>query len=375
MQDVKDIRVSGNKEVVELFERRLEEARLGKLRYAAVVVCESPVHVDVEQAGSTGTEFAANYGLDLAKQGLFRRHQTPAVIGAALGIEYACYDLGNAPISWDFAAWLIDMEMRRIRANAPGPLRIAFRRDLAGRRWGQTEERMLDKVMRPLLSLIGAIEDQAALNATSRKEFYSFRYVVEASQRGETIPLLRPSEFARDVVRKGLGAGYITITLREAEHWPHRNSNLTAWSAFAKYLLSSGEYVIFVRDTARAKEQFESFDTVETAALDLDTRGALYAAAKCNLFVANGPWSLALFGERPWLMFNAVDPADPFQANQPDWWRDFHGIEIGQQFPWSSPLQRIIWKADDYETLYEAWANMKPALDETQAKVDAAVAA
>lgn len=361
MQPIKDIRASGNAEVEALFLRWAEKAKQGRLRYAAIVACENQGHVDVEHAGSAGCEFAANFGFDLLKDNIFGHKRSGGADG--LGPDFVRYDLSRAPVGWDFASWLIDQEMGRIRANAPGPLKVAFIGDVGKRKWGPTEARMVENVMRPLLGLIGAVEDPRAAHSAVIKEFYMLRYVTEAAAHGEKVPMFKPpAEWANRT-----SPGHVTITLREAEHWPHRNSNMTAWTKLAQELRRRGETVIIVRDTAHATEPFEDFLICPEASTDIGARAALYASAKCNLFVANGPWSLALFGDRPWLMFNAVSTADPFDANQPEMWKDFHGIGQGEQFPWSRLEQRIIWHADDYETMLAAWNQLEPLLERAQA--------
>lgn len=338
--------------------RSLEEARKGQIRYAAVVTCENGMHVDIVQAGSTGCEFAANFGFDLLKQNMIGNRQPST--SSRLGPDYVRYDISRAPLGWDFASWLMDQEMSRVRAGAPAPLKVAFVGDVSRRKWGPEEARWVEKVMRPLIALLGAVEDPLAAQAGVNREFYMLKYVTEASRRGEAIPRFRVDD-------TGPSHDYVTITLREAEYWPHRNSNMEAWSKLAHELRRRGENVVFVRDIDKAVEQFEDFITLPEAATDINARAKLYANAKANLFVANGPWHLALFGNRPWLMFCAVDPDDPFDANKPNIWRDFHGVPVGEQFPWSRPDQRIIWKADDYDTMMQAWCELEPALAQAKA--------
>lgn len=350
MQPVKDVRASGNVEVCDMLARSLEEARKGRIRYAAIITCENAMHVDIEQAGTAGCEFAANYGFDLLKKNLLG-HRQP---GAGLGPDFVRYDLSRAPLGWDFASWLVDREMDRVRAGAPAPLKVAFVGDVTRRKWGPVEAQWVEKVMRPLIGLIGAVEDPRAANAGTDKEFYMLRYVTEAAKRGEPVP-----RFKVPVPDVKTPVDYVTITLREAEHWKHRNSNIEAWSRVGHELRRRGENVVFVRDTAKAGEPFEDFVTLAEAATDINVRAKLYAQAKCNLFVSNGPWWLGLFGTRPWLAFNAVSPDDPFDANKPQMWRDFNGIGAGEQFPWQTPEQIIVWQPDDYEFLLQGWNAME----------------
>ena len=43
-----------------------------------------------------------------------------------------------------------------------------------------------------------------------------------------------------------------------------------------------------------------------------------------------------------------------YAPNTPKFWRDELGLEVGQQFPWARPDQRVIWAPDDYENLVKA---------------------
>lgn len=361
MRAVQDYRASGNEYVVATLEKWLTRAKEGQLRYIAICACGGPTHVEVEHAGSAGCEFAANFGFDLLKQHCLGNKRAGGLSGGP-GYDYAVYDLARAPVGWDFGSWLVEREQERIRHKSPAPLKVAFKGDISGRLWTEAQTQMLEKVMRPLVRLIGAVEDIKALEAPVRSEFYCLKFVTEAARRGEPVPMFKPPAEWMSRARPG----HVTITLREAEHSPHRNANMAAWARLARELRRRGESVIIVRDTAAAEEPFEDFAICPEASTDLGARCALYAAAKCNLFMSNGPWWLGLFGDRPWLAFVPVDPNDPFEANKPEMWHDFHGIHPGEQFPWSRPDQRIIWKADDYETLIAAWDELEPLLQGAQ---------
>jgi hypothetical protein len=85
-------------------------------------------------------------------------------------------------------------------------------------------------------------------------------------------------------------------------------------------------------------------------------RAALYEQAKANLFVSNGPNTLALFGERPWLDFVQMEPPESvYYANTPLFWETHVGVKVGEQLPWSKPNQRIVWQSDTYENIRTAW--------------------
>ena len=146
----------------------------------------------------------------------------------------------------------------------------------------------------------------------------------------------------------------VTITLREAEHYTFRNSNIKAWLKFAGDLKDKGEDVIFIRDTAKGNETITGFETHPPASFNISARAAIYERAKCNLFVSNGPCSLAWFLPSPYLTF--IRFHDPnYEVHSTDFWREQCGLEPGAQWPWAKPGQRLVYEADDYENLCAAW--------------------
>lgn len=348
-------RDEGNTEVVALFERCLQLAKQGNISGAAVVMADDVNGAMMRQySGKPGLEFNFYFELDELKAEVAAIIRGPLQKPAQyLGADYAIYPLRTAPHGYDFLAWLVDREMHRVREGAPAPLKVLLHDQLSN----QTEhtKRMIYNVMRPLIAMIGAVEDSAAI-AARPSNIYTFRNVTAAVRKGEQVPRLGPSQAAVDLVAKTFGEdGIVTITLRETELYPHRNSNLAEWLKVAGYLQQQGERVVFVRDTVTAHEPIDGYETFPLASTDIDVRVALYDAARCNLFVSNGPATLAMFGRKPLLMFCPVSEMDVCQASRPQWWRENHGISDGEQLPWLDAKQRIIWKADTFENIRDAW--------------------
>src|SRR5260370_2970620 len=204
-------------------------------------------------------------------------------------------------MSFDFAAWLVDAEMTRIKEGAPAPLRICFvHPERRGKEMDDPHYAiMFEKVVRPMVRLIGAVETNEVCNRM--KEHALYKDVSAMARQGVEVPKFRASGKHMQVMRGY--AGCVTITLRECDYWPHRNSNYEEWMKFAWWLKDRGERVVFVRDTKYANQPFDTWETCPSASADLELRMALYAQAKCNCFVSNGPWNLALFSDVPWMMF------------------------------------------------------------------------
>jgi hypothetical protein len=356
---VKESQAYGNAEVIEFLEGWLDLARKGQISHVSLVAHQLPNLMACSFAGIADLEYAAPYALDQLKLKMWetaRRNSGPPP--KDLDAAHVCYNLGSSPTSYDFLVWLIAAEMTRIKEGAAGPLKIAFTHGQDGKSGLNTGYRrqMYTGVMRPLLPMIGAIETDAAVGGRDNRWFV-MKPVTDMARAGIAVPKLTPPEQAKEFIRRLLHGGPqpITITLRELDTWKHRNSNLDNWFKLADDLDRQGERVIFLRDTAKAGEPLLGRETCPIASTNIHVRQALYEEAKLNFFVPNGPWNLALFGTKPWILFNEVSDDDPFICNRPEFWRDSQGIEIGEQFPWQTKDQKIIWKRDDYDVIRAAW--------------------
>ena len=338
------------------------EACKGDLMHAAITVCDGTDEVGVSYAGDLGVIPQVVVGLDMLSKELQHVHKKrrPGPRDEGLDASFHEYNLATDANNWDFLVWLIDAEMRRIREDAMPPLKIAFTHfdDLS-----ETAQNFVERVYRPILPLIGAVEDPRAIGGRRNASLTPYQICL-AARRGEKVPMLKAPEDNREDVRHSLhGRKPITITLREAKHWPKRNSNVPAWIKLAHDLKAKGEDVIFVRDTCRANEPLEDFETWPQASFHIATRMALYQEAKVNLFVSNGPAGLGLFSDVPYLYFLRVYKDKEYEANNPDWWIRANGIGEGEQWPWAKSNQCMIWKADEYASLAEAWEQYGPALN------------
>lgn len=282
-------------------------------------------------------------------------------------IDYsrAVYDLARCPASYDFIVWLVIAEMARRRSNAPGPLRVAFAPgpnggfrndtlpvDTAGR------QQFFDHVMRPALELIGAVEDKTILATGYRPIVYTVKPIVDAEQPP---PRLSAPAGARAAAAAWLKKSTpVVIVLREASHWPERNSHLLNWMRFAGYLKSCGEDVVIVRDTEKADEPLSSLIVCKQASRDLHFRIALYERARCVIGM-DGPSSMALFTGAPCLIFIPTDISG-YRPSTDEWRRAHQGIGHGEQFPWSRPDQRLVWEGDNYPAMRKAWDEIEPLL-------------
>lgn len=348
--------VNGNNDAVSLLQSFVDMAKRENSGYAVALTAREPGIFSGGFSGTVELEQVALEGLKTIQKNLEANilNRLPET-DESLDDSYVCYNITCSPLSFDFTTWLIDQEMNRIRNKAPAPLKVGFWMGRNGRTGltGDNSQRdgMLEHVCRPALKLLNAIEDPRAVKGKF-KEFFSYRDIVKAHKDGETVPCFK-SPLEGDIE-----PGYVTITLREASYWTDRNSKLKEWMMFADYLKNKGERVLFIRDTAKADEEVPGYKTLPRASRDLLYRMSVYENAKCNLFVSNGPSNLCVFSKKPFLMFFHVDPQCPYNAGRPEYWTTCAGISEGEQFPWLSDKQRMIWKPDFYTNMVVAWEEL-----------------
>lgn len=121
------------------------------------------------------------------------------------------------------------------------------------------------------------------------------------------------------------GSEEFTVTLRSYERHPERNSG-GDWRKFAKDIGA-----MLIEDYSVGK-------------MPLHKRMALYAGARMNYFVVNGPCSLALFSDYPYTVFMKNINVDYHLRH--GWYRT--------QLPWARGPQKCVWdKEDTYANLME----------------------
>lgn len=179
---------------------------------------------------------------------------------------------------------------------------------------------------------------------------YGFPIKMRAAQRN-VYPFRHPSKSSAPV------GPYVTITLREALYWPTRNSQLVEWIKAASELKRQGHRIIFIRDTAKASEPIDGFETSPAASVNLFSRAALYAGAAANLFINNGPAWLCWFLGAPCLIFRMVSPDAPCSSQE---YFAACGLPPGGQPAYAKRGQRIIWHDDNADVILAAFERERP---------------
>ncbi|XUM25121.1 hypothetical protein ACRAVF_33850 (plasmid) [Bradyrhizobium oligotrophicum S58] len=263
----------------------------------------------------------------------------------------ACYDLARNPPTFDAVAFIVQVAERfggdAVRIGiAPGPAG-GFRTDHLWPYSIDQREDLLARVVLPLFRMLpGAVVERGAVDGFGAGHYtIPWSYFVRCMGKG--IRPLRPAQ------RIAPDRRLVTITLREAEHWPERNSNVPEWLAAAKAIEANGFDVLIIRDSLRAHEQIDGHTTFPDASLDLDWRGAIYRAAVCNLFVSNGPAWFAMACDAPVLVLKPT--CEALGACYDSAWFQSCGIAPGGQFPNAPRYHRIAWAQDDCAAIVAAF--------------------
>lgn len=125
---------------------------------------------------------------------------------------------------------------------------------------------------------------------------------------------------------------YVTLTLRKSRN-PERDSNEEESLKFAK---ECDRKVIVIRDG-------------EEAPLDMDDRMRLYAGAFLNIMVINGPITLCLHSDAPYVCMRTIG-CENSGSTSPEFSRK-NGITPGFQFPWASEQQKLSYLDDRCENI------------------------
>ena len=146
----------------------------------------------------------------------------------------------------------------------------------------------------------------------------------------EMLPWARAGgQFRRLESVKPPGKAPYTVTLRNHKRAKNRNSNIPAWRHFAEEI---GATVI---------------EDYADQPIHIHDRMALYAGARMNFGVCNGP--MGLLGLSPYPMISFVPNESSRNAQLK------FGVELNApKWPWMLPTQRLIWQEDTIENLRAA---------------------
>lgn len=230
--------------------------------------------------------------------------------------EILNYDLGFRPASFDFVTCLST-------AKALGIKHVRF---VLGR-WKkknytleQAEERYRS-IVEPAVALFGltySVGDPAGIPVS-----HFFTAALEVYKKtGKTGKIIVPC-VAKD---------YVTVTLRKSRN-PERDSKEDEW---LKWAAQCNRKVIILRD-------------YDERPLDLADRMQLYAGAYMNLMVINGPLTLCIHSDAPYISMRTIG-CERSGSTSPSFMKQL-GITNGFQFPWANARQKLSYLDDTVENI------------------------
>lgn len=273
----------------------------------------------------------------------------------------ACYDLAHCPPTFDAVAFLMLAEAERLKRAEknlqlhilPGP-EGGFRQDGIWPFGIDNRLAMLRNVVVPMCEMLPSVISltvDADRPAELMQEYGANTYLISLPNILDGLRHgCRPLRANRPRV---VDSVLVTITLRESDHWPRRNSRLQEWREAALGLQERGYEVVFVRDTQRAADPLPPFKTAPEASTDLHERARLYSRACLNLGISNGPIWFALAMDVPVLMMRPTteQAGGPFDRQ---FFSDY-GLRPGTQLPTSPSYQQLVWEDDTADQILKAF--------------------
>lgn len=343
-----------------------------------------------------------------AGQSLLRGLRAVGSAGGRAGILgeantlYAFYDLGVAPITFDFLWFLVGAELERQRLGlraihaviVPGPYQGLRKEDpeLEHRLDPSARWARVNAVLVPACAFLPSVGGVTVANSRGQAEqlaqlargaVFPARYepafpcypgphepLRAAREEGASVGVLRATPADLRAVDEWL-AGYgcaspiVAITLRSYDYVPARNSNLAAWIEFARRLDPARFSVVFVPDTAQclggSLTGLQDFPVFVEAAMMLGLRMALYQRAYLNLGVNNGPMGLCWLNDQTrYITFKMLSEAAPHTTPE---YMEFLGFEIGESLPFATRWQQWVWQDDELDVIESAFAAMLNRLE------------
>ena len=238
--------------------------------------------------------------------------------------EILLYDLGNRPASYDFVTCLatsIALGIKHVRFvyGKWKPKNYTLE---------QAEQRWLS-IVQPAVALYGltySIGERKGVEVN-----HMLRAAIEVYKQTGRIGKIPTPCVAKD---------YVTLTLRKSRN-PERDSNEEESLKFAE---QCDRKVIIIRDWDERR-------------LDLYDRMKLYANAYMNIMVINGPLTLCIHSDAPYISMRTIgcersgSTAPAFSAG--------NGITPGFQFPWANANQRLSYLTDTCKNMMQEYQDIQ----------------
>ena len=230
--------------------------------------------------------------------------------------EILLYDLSVRPASYDFVTCLatsIALGIKHVRFVYGGWKKKNYTLKQAEERW--------QAIVKPAPALYGltySIGERRGVEIN-----HMLRAAIETYKHtGRIGKIITPCE----------AGDYVTLTLRKSRN-PERDSNEAESRKFAEHC---DRRVIIIPDW-------------DETPIDLEDRMALYAGAYTNIMVINGPVTLCIHSDAPYICMRTIG-CENSQSTSPEFSRR-NGITPGFQFPWAHANQKMSYLDDTAENI------------------------
>jgi len=315
---------------------------------------------------------------------------------------FAFYDLKVAPITFDFLWFLVGADLHRRRSGLASVHVVIVPGPLDGlRRERDDYESVIDSTARHAriynilaqsarllpscagLTVAASRAEASALRSALARHVFPADYEVllptcpglhaclDAARNGDNgIAVLRaPAAEARGASRWAeIHAGdrrVVTITLRNYGYMTARNSNVPAWTAFARSLDSSRYFPVFIPDTEDSirgmPSELAGFTTLPEAGCNVALRMALYERAFLNLGINTGPMGMCWLNARTRYATLKMETAIVPQTTL-DYFRVL-GFEPGKSLPFASPVQEWVWEDDTEDAIKRTFERLTERIE------------
>ena len=243
-----------------------------------------------------------------------------------------CWHLGDNPITWDFAAFLV-------QAKTLGATSIHFRdTHLSKSKFGGGPDNAAEIALRRYNNILKPLCGLADLPFTTGDDGEPAK---SCWHLGDIDRLFKErGSIWKFKAKEDHGQrGYVTVTIRNSFRRLNKNSNRPEWDKVIKEIQKTKPVVVL--------------EDCEREPIDVSKRMSLYQYADMNLGVTGGPMALLHFSESPYLVFKMIPPGD-------DLWRQHFirgGFPEGSQLSFRNPRQKIVWGTDNYETIIKEYAD------------------
>lgn len=246
--------------------------------------------------------------------------------------EVLLYDLSNRPASFDFVTCLataIAHGVKHVRFVYGGWKRKNYTLKQAEERW-----RSIVEPACWLYRITYSIGDRYGVEVN-----HMLRAAIETYKQTGKIGKIKEQCSSH---------GYVTVTLRNSRN-QERDSKEAEWRKFAA---RCGHKVIILPDN-------------EDSVLSLEDRMHLYSRAYLNMMVINGPLTLCIHSDAPYVSMRTIG-CEHSGSTSPEFSRK-NGITPLFQFPWANANQRLSYLDDTAENIEAEYRAMCMVIEERKA--------